>query len=105
MTAHHRPGRGTAQSLVRFVFSRAEFRAFMLVHSLILADFSTAPKHISHASERAEDAVQPDSNTTIVSLGISFSHVSSGLPFDFSLQSGLVKVQASGGSSRRLAAR
>ena len=54
---------------------------------------------------RAEDVVQPDSNTTIVSLGISVSHVSSGLPFDFSLQSGLVKVQASGGSSRRLAAR
>ena len=93
---------GRRMPLVTFFFSRAEFRRACESTSLIVADISTTPKsaHLSHAVSDDQAAT----NTTVVNvgLGLSFSHVTSGLPFDFGLQSGLLQVTQAVNVERRL---
>ena len=79
---------------VRFVHSRAEFRRLAAHAGLIFSDFSTRASSVWDATHPAgaRPASADESNSTTVSFGLAFSHVRSGLPFDFALQPGLVHV-------------
>lgn len=87
---------------VQFVYSRSEFKQAVFQHGLIVADFSTSPAHLLHAAEKTGSVLQATLNTSFISVGISFSHLTSGLPFDFSLQPGLVRLQTASDAGRRI---
>ena len=81
---------------VRFVFSRSEFRRVAADRRLIVSDFSTSPAHLlqSQPPQRQAPPSTGGEDDTVLSLGLMFSHVRAGLPFDFGLQPGLVRVHA-----------
>lgn len=78
---------------IEWIFSRLHFHALVSSAGLIVSDFSTSAAHLSRASSR-EELLSHQQRTTVLSMGLSFSHLTSGLPFDFSLESGLVSVHA-----------
>lgn len=85
---------------VQFVTSRAEFSKLTRSMGLMFSDFTTTSGHVAESSL---GSARPEvkNNATWVNFGLRFSHVRSGLPFDFSLQPGLVSVNT-GRIRRRL---
>jgi len=104
-TAAAEHGRETStsgtDSALSLVSSRAVFQKRAADASLIISDFATTSSHLAeatqlrvlNASSAAPSAGSADGAPTMLDLGLSFSHVYSGLPFDFSLQPGLVRLQ------------
>ena len=86
-TVHHHH-----KNRVTFAHTRSEFRRLTAHLGLIFSDFSTMPDNVRHASSLT------NVSSPVISFGLSFSAVRSGLPFDFALQPGLVHVQ----TTRRL---
>ena len=76
---------------VKFARSRHEFRRLAAHAGLIFSDFSTSRDNVKHASSH-RNGLTSSNESSYVSLGLSFSAVQNGLPFDFALQPGLVHV-------------
>ena len=77
---------------IRLLSGREEFEGRVREAGLILADFSTTAQHLVQAAHAGLSA-EPSAAATLLDFGLSFSHLYSGLPFDFSLQPGLVKLE------------
>lgn len=82
---------------IQFFTDRTTFKlAATQIAGLIVSDFNTMPSNVYRSSQLfSKSDPPPNTNTaTQLSLSLSFSHVRSGLPFDFALQRGLVRVNA-----------
>ena len=82
---------------IQFFTDRTTFKlAASQIAGLIVSDFNTMPSNVYRSSQLfSKSDPPPITNTaTQLSLSLSFSHVRSGLPFDFALQRGLVRVNA-----------
>lgn len=82
---------------IKFFTDRTTFKlAATQIAGLIVSDFNTMPSNVYRSSQLfSKSDPPPNTNTaTQLSLSLSFSHVRSGLPFDFALQRGLVRVNA-----------
>ena len=72
---------------VRFIRSRSEFSRLITKAGLLFSEFSTMPDNVR------QSAALTTNMSTYVRVGLSFSAVRSGLPFDFGLHPGLVHLQ------------
>lgn len=82
--------------MCEFFTSRDAFMLAIGRTDMLAATFATsrANMHAATGSEPTSLAQRWHANTTVLSFALSFSHLTSGLPFDFSLQPGLIREVA-----------
>jgi len=82
--------------MCEFFTSRDAFMLAIGRTNMLAATFATsrANMHAAASNEPTSLAQRWRANTTVLSFALSFSHLTSGLPFDFSLQPGLIREVA-----------